>query len=415
MFKTFRARRWLAAWLQAAVVIGLPFIRIRGESALRFDVPSLRLFFFGSVIWISEAYFFLLIFLLFFIGIMLATVLYGRIWCGWACPQTVLSDLTRLIMKLSDRLAGRTALSLVLSQSFVFLFSSIVSASLVWYFVSPYEMIPGIISRTLGPWTLGSWALFTVLIYLDLAFIQQKFCSFVCPYARLQSAFFDHKTLTIAFDDRRSDECMDCEACVRACPSEIDIRNGLQVECINCAECIDACADKTKGRSKRPLIRYLFGIGGEGAHRGARPRVIGLSVAFAALAMLFAFQVYVRVPVDFAIVQDESQPYHQSGIRSDMMNAYSMFIENRSLQPAEYLLSVSGVKDAELIIGNNPFLLPPNSVGKFRIYVLVKRRNLRDRTTSLRFTLENTRTPEIRISREALFMYPERTDKGREI
>ena len=415
MFKTFRARRWLAAWLQAAVVIGLPFIRIRGESALRFDVPSLRLFFFGSVIWISEAYFFLLIFLLFFIGIMLATVLYGRIWCGWACPQTVLSDLTRLIMKLSDRLAGRTALSLVLSQSFVFLFSSIVSASLVWYFVSPYEMIPGIISRTLGPWTLGSWALFTVLIYLDLAFIQQKFCSFVCPYARLQSAFFDHKTLTIAFDDRRSDECMDCEACVRACPSEIDIRNGLQVECINCAECIDACADKTKGRSKRPLIRYLFGIGGEGAHRGARPRVIGLSVAFAALAMLFAFQVYVRVPVDFAIVQDESQPYHQSGIRSDMMNAYSMFIENRSLQPAEYLLSVSGVKDAELIIGNNPFLLPPNSMGKFRIYVLVKRRNLRDRTTSLRFTLENTRTPEIRISREALFMYPERTDKGREI
>jgi len=119
--------------------------------------------------------------------------------------------------------------------------------------------------------------------------------------------------------------------------------------------------------------------------------------------------------VDFAIVQDESQPYHQSGIRSDMMNAYSMFIENRSLEPAEYLLSVSGVKDAELIIRHNPFLLPANSVGKFRIYVLVKRRNLRERTTSLRFTLENTRTPEIRISREALFMYPERTDKGREI
>jgi hypothetical protein len=78
-------------------------------------------------------------------------------------------------------------------------------------------------------------------------------------------------------------------------------------------------------------------------------------------------------------------------------------------------LSVSGVKDAELIIGNNPFILPPNSVGKFRIYVLVKRRNLRERTTSLQFTLENTGTPEIRISREAPFMYPERTDKGREI
>ena len=415
IFKTFRARRWLAAWLQAAVVIGLPFVRIRGESALRFDIPSLKLYFFGSVVWISEAYFFLLIFLLFFIGIMLATLLYGRIWCGWACPQTVLSDLTRLIMKLSDRPAGRPVLSAVLSQSFVFLFSSIVSASIVWYFVSPYEMIPRIISGALGPWTFGSWALFTVLIYLDLAFVRRKFCSFVCPYARLQSAFFDHKTLTIAFDARRSDECMDCEACVKACPSEIDIRKGLQVECINCAECIDACAGRTKGRSKLPLIGYFFGTGGEGAHQGARPRVIGLSAAFAVMAMLFAFQVYVRVPVDFVMIQDESQPYHQTGIRSDMMNAYSMFIENRSLEPAEYLLSVSGVKDAELIIRHNPFLLPANSVGKFRIYVLVKRRNLRERTTSLRFTLENTGAPEIRISREALFMYPERTDQGVEI
>ena len=415
IFKTFRARRWLAAWLQAAVVIGLPFVRIRGESALRFDIPSLKLYFFGSVVWISEAYFFLLIFLLFFIGIMLATLLYGRIWCGWACPQTVLSDLTRLIMKLSDRPAGRPVLSAVLSQSFVFLFSSIVSASIVWYFVSPYEMIPRIISGALGPWTFGSWALFTVLIYLDLAFVRRKFCSFVCPYARLQSAFFDHKTLTIAFDARRSDECMDCEACVKACPSEIDIRKGLQVECINCAECIDACAGRTKGRSKLPLIGYFFGTGGEGAHQGARPRVIGLSAAFAVMAMLFAFQVYVRVPVDFSIFQDESRLYHQTGIRSGMMNAYSMFIENRSLEPAEYLLSVSGMKDAELIMGKNPFVLPPNSVGKFSVYVLAKRRNVRERTTSLRFTLENTGAPEIRISREALFMYPERTDQGVEI
>ena len=415
IFKTFRARRWLAAWLQAAVVIGLPFVRIRGESALRFDIPSLKLYFFGSVVWISEAYFFLLIFLLFFIGIMLATLLYGRIWCGWACPQTVLSDLTRLIMKLSDRPAGRPVLSAVLSQSFVFLFSSIVSASIVWYFVSPYEMIPRIISGALGPWTFGSWALFTVLIYLDLAFVRRKFCSFVCPYARLQSAFFDHKTLTIAFDDRRSDECMDCEACVRACPSEIDIRKGLQVECINCAECIDACAGRTKGRSKLPLIGYFFGTGGEGAHQGARPRVIGLSAAFAVMAMLFAFQVYVRVPVDFSIFQDESRLYHQTGIRSDLMNTYSMFIENRSLDPAEYRLSVSGVRGAELIMGNNPFVLPPNSVGTFSLYVLVNRLNVHERTTSLRFTLENTGTPEIRISREAPFMYPERTGQGVEI
>ncbi len=415
IFKTFRARRWIVAWVQAAALIGLPFLRIGGESALRFDVPSLRLFFFGSVIWIGEAYFFLLVLLLFSVGIMLFTVLYGRIWCGWMCPQTVLSDFVRLIQRISTWFTGSAARSVIFSHIFILLFSVIVSASLIGYFVSPYEMIRGIAAFSLGPWTLGSWMFFTLLIYLNLAFVRQRFCTAVCPYARLQSAFFDRKTLTIAFDKGRMDECGGCEACVRACPAGIDIRKGLQVECINCAECIDACAVQMRKPLKRPLIGYFFGSDVEDIRKGARPRVIGLSAAFATIAMLFAFQVYVRVPVDFVIIRDEGRPYHQTGVRSDLMNTYSMFIENRSLEPAEYLLSVSGVKDAELIIANNPFVLPPNSLGKFRVYVLAKRRNLRDRTTSLRFTLENTGTSEIKITREAPFIYPERTDQGVEI
>jgi hypothetical protein len=97
------------------------------------------------------------------------------------------------------------------------------------------------------------------------------------------------------------------------------------------------------------------------------------------------------------------------------MNTYSLFIENRSLEPAGYRLSVSGVKDAQLIMGNNPFVLPPNSLGKFTVYVLAKRRNLRELTTLLRFTLENTATTEIKVIREAPFIYPERTDRGVEI
>src|SRR5574341_2117639 len=153
---TFHARRSIVAWAQAALMLGLPFVRIGGESALRFDVPSLKLYFFGSVIWISEAYFFLLVFLLFFIGVMLFTVLYGRIWCGWMCPQTVLSDFTRLIQKAAARLTGHPALEGGLSRAFLLLFSVLVSASLIWYFVSPYDMARDVLARALGPWTLGS-------------------------------------------------------------------------------------------------------------------------------------------------------------------------------------------------------------------------------------------------------------------
>lgn len=415
LLSTFRAKRRLTARIQSVIVLGLPFVRIDGESALRFDVPSLKLYFFGSVIWISEAYFFLLVSLLFFIGVMLFTMLYGRIWCGWACPQTVLSDFSRRIAAMARWLTGHRALSMVLTQFFILAFSIVVSAGLIWYFVSPYDMAKDIFSRSLGPWTLWSWIFFAALAYLNLAFVRQKLCTSVCPYARFQSAFFDHKTLTIGFDGDRSHECRGCEACVKACPAEIDIRNGLQVECINCAECIDACAGRMKRLHKRGLIGYFFGRVDRDVKQTARPRVIGLAVAFAVIAALFIHQIYVRVPVDFLVIRDESRPYHQTGFKGDMLNTYSLFVENRSLEPEEYLLGLSGVEDAELVIPRNPFTLPPNAMVKFTIYVFARRSSLRERITRLQFTLKSTRSSEIRITREAPFLYPERTEKGVEI
>src|SRR5574341_33806 len=148
---TFHARRSVAAWAQAVLMLGLPFVRVGGESALRFDVPSLKLYFFGSVIWISEAYFFLLVFLLFFVGVMLFTVLYGRIWCGWMCPQTVLSDFSRRIERISTWFVGHTVLRPAVSQTLLFLFAATVAASLIWYFVSPYDMAADIANGSLGP------------------------------------------------------------------------------------------------------------------------------------------------------------------------------------------------------------------------------------------------------------------------
>jgi polyferredoxin len=188
-FKTYRSKRWLAIWLQAAVMIALPFIRVRGESALRFDVPTLKLYFFGSAVWISEAYFFLLVFLLFAIGVMLFTVLYGRIWCGWACPQTTLSDLARTIEKLASWMSARPAVRGSLSHGLLLLFSCLVAVTLVGYFISPYDILSDVLSRSIGPWTFWPWIFFSSLIFLNLTFVRQRFCGDLCPYARFQSAF----------------------------------------------------------------------------------------------------------------------------------------------------------------------------------------------------------------------------------
>ena len=396
-------------------MMGLPFVRMGGESALRFDVPTLKLYFFGSVIWISEAYFFLLLFLLFAIGIMLVTVLYGRIWCGWVCPQTVLSDFSRSIERISAWFSGHRLLRAAISHALLAVFSTLVAADLIAFFVSPYDLMADVLSRSIGPWTFWSWILFSFLIYLNLAFIDQRFCTTVCPYARFQSAFFDQGSLTIAFDTSRSDECMGCEACVRTCPAGIDIRKGLQVECINCAECIDSCSRQRERYGKDTLVDYRSGTGGHAVQAGTRPRVLLLSLLFSAIAVMFLYQMYVRVPVDFWVFRDEKQSYHQIGIQDNILNAYNLMIENRSLSPGIYQLSISGIKDAELIVTQNPFRIPANSSLSLQVYVFAKRKNLSERSTRVRFTLTNAVSREIRIGQEAAFIYPERSDKGVDI
>jgi hypothetical protein len=143
--------------------------------------------------------------------------------------------------------------------------------------------------------------------------------------------------------------------------------------------------------------------------------VVGLSLAFASIAVLLAHQVYVRVPVDLWVFRDESQLARQAGNHSGMMNSYSITIENHALKPAVYQLSIAGIKDAELEISQNPFILPPNTGVKVKANVYVTRKNLRYRLTQLRFILENLTSPEIKVEQESPFIYPEQTEQGKEI
>ncbi len=379
---TYHARRRYFALLQVVLMLGLPFVRISGESALRFDVPSLKLYFFGAVIWISEAYFFLLVFLLFFIGILLFTVIYGHIWCGWMCPQTVLSDVARAIEKAAAWFIRHRVLRLLASQFLLLALSALVSANLIWFFVSPYEVFHAAVTGTLGPWTFWSWFVLSALIYLNLAFVRQKFCVSVCPLARCQSALFDDRTLLIDFDRTRGDACSRYE---------------------------------TAGRGKTSLFGSVQGTTPEALPKGMRRRVAWLSAFFALIAVVFVYQVFVRMPMDLWVMRDDSQEYHQVGVQGTLMNAYSVVVENRGLQRATFRLSVSGVKDAELLLVQNPFVLPGNSLATLKVYVIAKKKNLKERVTRLHFILENTESTEMRIVQEAPFVYPERSEKGVEI
>ncbi len=296
-----------------------------GESALRLDVPAGKLHAFGASFAIDEAFVVLLVTLLVTFAFLLVTLLLGRVWCGWACPQTVLGDLT------SPR--GPAGLALVA------LVSAVVAADVLWYFVPPREFLARLAAGTLGPILGWSWGALFATLFLDLAFLRARFCATVCPYAKLQGVLFDRSTLVVGYDTGRAADCIDCGACVRICPTGIDIREGLQSECIACAACIDAC-QPIMAKLRRPpdLVGYSHGAPG-GRARPLRPAALGLGAATAACAALLVAAVAARSLVGLTALPEASFAPRRTP-DGKVLNAYSVALENHGRSPVTVALAL---------------------------------------------------------------------------
>ncbi len=305
-------RRRAAAALEAAVILGLPFLTIHGQSALRFDIPSLTLFAFGAEIPISQFLSVLLIML--FLGVLFIgiTTVFGRIWCGWLCPQSVLEEFAEDLSSAINRKHRLLIKRLILVPV-----SALVSVSMIWYFIPPAGSLDAIASGGAAMWFFIVMAL---AIYAMLALLGRRFCATVCPYSMLQSAFFDRDTVVVGFDPARADECMGCEMCVKSCPMGIDIRRGLQRECIACARCIDAC--ETMRRGLPPLVRYM------GRPLRAKAAVWAAAAALFALAAIVA--VGARPSAEVTFYRNAVQP------AKGHVNTYTYSIRNNTSAPLDF-------------------------------------------------------------------------------
>jgi cytochrome c oxidase accessory protein FixG len=333
-----RVRTWrrLAEAAQALLVLGLPFLRVRGESALRFDVPTLRLHAFGAVIWMDELLVVLALSFFLLFAFLLLTVLFGRLWCGWACPQTALVDLSGFLQRARARGGWRAALG----WAAVALASALVGANLLWYFVEPGEFFRRAAAFSLGPVLGWSWAVLAGLVFVDLGWWRQRFCATTCPYAKLQGALLDRNSLVIAYDSRRAADCVECKACVRVCPVGIDIRDGLQAACTSCGECVDACAP-IMARLRRPpkLVGYFFGAPGT-ARRLLRPGVAALAVLTAASLALTVAVAAERSPLELTVTSSADAAPHRlpSG---ETFQAVAIALENRGREALALRLSLA--------------------------------------------------------------------------
>lgn len=353
--------RWAVRLFNTALFLLIPWLVVDGQSALRFDIPSLRLFFFGGSVWI-ENFFILLIFTFFitFLGILI-TQLYGRIWCGWLCPHTVMINLTWFFDRKKLNFINK-----VLNHILVFLVSVIASVTIVFYFVSPYDFFRDLAAGTLGSVTAWFCIVLTVLTYLSFTLVRYKFCTTICPYSKLQSIMFDKNTLIVAFDPATADKCIKCNACVKTCPVGLDIRKGLVSACINCGRCITACAKVMKKKQTPSLVHYIFGF-----DKQKNPfRVNVLITAFITLifGISFIWMAATTKPFEFQVLPNQMFMPREKDER--IINSYELVLKNISDKDITFTLDVVGTDGYELQY-EKPFVVKPTETGKQTVFLFI--------------------------------------------
>ncbi|HUA60461.1 MAG TPA: 4Fe-4S dicluster domain-containing protein [Verrucomicrobiae bacterium] len=347
------------------IFLALPFCNV-----VRFDIPHQRFYFFGFELWINEfgIIFFALMFLMFVI--VVASVILGRVYCGYLCPQMIFSEASLAVqrrlrrwLKPHDRLAG-AAFYAVLAIASIFLAFIFIS-----YFVEPRDLIRRL--ATLDIHTAGgvSGAAVTLVTFLDFAFVRLHFCTTVCPYGYLQGMLADSNTLLVTYSDQQHD-CIECKKCVRDCPMGIDIRKSpFQIECVHCGECIDSC-ETILGRLKTPkpgLIRYSWGVESRRRFPFDAKRIILMFVIFfyvggLCLALSMRHAVLIRVSPDRATL-------YRTGSDGRIFNHFRYSIANRSHRAQAVVFSIRELPQATLILPVNPVAVKPGQTvaGEFDI------------------------------------------------
>ena len=338
LFPRITTKRRLVQALLIATALLLPFATVGGNPVLRMDVGLRTLFMVGVPVRIDQFYLVLLATLLIIASFLLLTVILGRVWCGWLCPQTVFNDLAELIVSSFKRISPPFTLK-VIEHLTALLISMLIAFNLFCWFMPPGQVASHLVNFPTHPLMFSTFLGTTLFGYLNLILVKRSFCHSYCPYGRFQAALMDTGTLNLAFLEETSDRCIRCGACVRTCPMEIDIRDGFQIECIGCGRCIDACRGVMHGRSDGVgLIDYRFGeVKGTRFTFGSKALSLSILSMLLLVALIWgvigrnqaAFAVQRIATVEPRVMPDgfQVQPWRAMiGNRSESPNSYSIRI-----------------------------------------------------------------------------------------
>ena len=378
----FATWRWTFVFLTQLVFYGLAWLPWNGRQAVLFDLTARKFYIFGLVLWPQDVVYLAVLLVISALSLFLFTAVGGRLFCGYACPQTVY---TEIFMWIERRIEGDRSARMRLDQSALgpAKFARKSAKHLAWaalalwtgftfvgYFTPIRSLAAGVMSASLGPWETF-WILFYgFATYGNAGWMREQVCKYMCPYARFQSSMFDRDTLIITYDGERGEprgsrskktdrkalaakglgDCVDCGICVQVCPTGIDIRKGLQYECIGCAACIDGCNQvMDKMGYPRGLIRYST----ENAVKHhwtfrqmvahvLRPRTLVYSSLLALIIAGFVTSLVLRVPLKVDVIRDRGALARE--VEGGMIeNVYRLQIMNTEETSRRYKIDVSGV------------------------------------------------------------------------
>ncbi len=465
----FRKLKWLAMVVLLGIYYGAPWLRWnRGEQmpnqAILIDLDHTRAYFFGIEIWPQEVYYLTGILILAAVGLFFITSLFGRVWCGYACPQTVWTDLFVWVERLvqGDRNARKKLdespwnFEKIRKKGLTHLLWLVIGlctgGAWVFYFNDAPTLLDQIVHFDV-PFSVGGWILgLTFSTYLMAGFAREQVCTYMCPYARFQSAMFDPDTLIIAYDVERGEprgkwkkkdaylskaagkttyqaasnellteaktdaasqgstgDCIDCDSCVVVCPMGIDIREGLQMECIACGLCVDAC-DTVMEKIGLPkgLIRY--DTERKTKFTPWRPRTFWYGGIITLVGCFMLYSLLTRSPLELNVIHDRN-PLFVKLSDGSVRNGYNITIINKHHDDKTYRLSIEGLENVNIRVQASSDIPADNlpvfadSVGHFRVFLTAEKQS--EHRREMTFNVME-RDSEITASKDSIFVSDER-------
>ena len=396
----------------------LPFIKINGRPLFLFNIPEARFIIFGKVFWPQDFFILGVTMITFIVFVVLFTAAFGRLFCGWVCPQTVFMEM--LFRKAEYIIEGDAAeqkllkssgwtprkIRIKLTKHLVFFFLAFIIANFFLSYIIGVDALEKIIEEPVSEHAAGllSILVFSGVFYGVYAYFREQACTVICPYGRLQSVLLDRNSMIVAYDYKRGEprgkfkkitpadvntgDCIDCFQCVKVCPTGIDIRNGTQMECVGCTACIDACNVMMDATGKpRGLVRYASENGiNDGKKLTYTSRMKFYTVVLIILASLLTFLLITRKNVDGTIVRAPGMLYQERG-EDSLSNLYTIKVINKTLKDVPLTLRLENAPGRIIEAEGSSIKVKKEGQGQGSFFIVLPKNFISKRKLSLQVGL----------------------------